>query len=188
MNKLPDGWLAVLFEHGLDLPNRRVFLGEITDESALKATQGFYALETQSDTEPIDLFINSPGGDIAACLCIHDIIQTLNCPVRTFASGSCMSAAPLLLAAGEPGHRYVSPHVQLMTHQWSAEFEGKSKHIKADLKYTEKLDNTWLEIFANLTGKSIKFWKGLSNRDYDFYFGSQEALDWGVADFVWAEK
>lgn len=186
--KIPDNWIDALFDYGIDLPNRRVFLGDIDEQSCMTVAKGLYVLETLDDEAPVDLFISSYGGSVEHALGIHDIIQTLNCPVHTFAFGTCMSAAPMLLSVGAPGQRWVSPNVNLMFHDWACELEGKGKQIKAWVKNVEDIDGRWLDIITANSNKDRRFWKRLAEKPSDFFFSAQEAIDWGIADHIWQQR
>lgn len=96
-------WVEAYFEHGVDVANRRVFIEEINEETIVAAVKGLYLMETMDENAPCEMFISSYGGSIYDALALYDIMNTLKCPIHTFAYGKCMSSAVLLLAAGEPG-------------------------------------------------------------------------------------
>lgn len=176
------------FLHGIDITNRRVFLSDIDSESVDKVVKGLYLMETDSPTEPVELFICSYGGSVEHTLALHDIIRTLRIPVRTFAYGVCMSAAPLLLASGQRGERWISPNLQLMFHALSDEISGKLSDMKSALKYSADLDDLWLDLLVSYSTKDKKFWNTKINKNVDWYFGSQEAIEFGLADNIWEES
>ncbi len=181
-------WVGAYFEKGIDVINRRIFLGDIDEETIDHAIKGMYLMVTESPTEPIELFISSYGGTIYDALALYDIIQTVKCPVFTFAYGKLFSAAPLLLAAGEPGHRWVSQHCSMMHHAGSCEIEGKTHKIAAEMKHMQMLDKSWTELIAKHSKKNYKWWEDRAKRSEDFYFTADEAITWGVADSIWDEK
>lgn len=186
--KIENEWVAAYFERGVDVTNRRVFLGNIDHESVDAVVKGMYLMETQNHTDPIELFISSYGGEVYDALALYDVIQTLKCPVHTFAYGKCMSAAPLLLAAGEPGHRWVAAHTFFMHHDGADCIEGKTTSLRADMKHLEILDKAWTDLFAQLSNKTFKWWDDRSKRSGDFYFSADEAIEWGIADAIWNER
>lgn len=188
MSVFQTEWVAAYFERGVDIFNRRVFIGDIDHETVDSAIKGMYLMETQDSDAPIELFISSYGGMIYDSLALHDIILTLKCPVHTFAYGKCMSAAPLLLAAGEPGHRWVAPHTFFMHHDGADSLEGKTTSMKADLKHNEILDKVWTELLSGYSSKTFKWWDDRSKRSGDFYFSADEAIEWGLADSIWSER
>lgn len=181
-------WVEAYFENGVDVTNRRVFIGDIDATSVDYAIKGLYLMETESSTKPCEMFISSYGGNVYDSLALYDIMNTLSCPIHTFAYGKCMSAAPLLLAAGTPGQRWVAPHVAFMHHDWADEIEGKGSELEAAVKHNEKTGQIWTKLLAQHTKKDFKWWHTRSKKPADFYFGSEEALEWGVADQIWVEK
>lgn len=176
------------FDHGVDVTNRRIFLGDIDHESIGAAVKGMYLMETNSRTEPIELFISSYGGEVYDAIALYDIIGTIKCPIHTFAYGKCMSAAPLLLACGEPGHRWVAQHTFFMHHDGSDEIEGKTSALRSTMKHLEQLDKAWTTLLAKYSNKTFKWWDDRSKRSGDFYFSADDAIEWGLADAVWSER
>lgn len=180
--------LQALYEYGVDVENRRVWLvGEITEESAYSAIKGLYLLDTIND-RPVELFINSPGGDIVEALAVYDIVQTLKCPVWTFAFGKCESAAPLLLSMGEPGRRWVAANMELMVHNYSSEVDGKGQDLRTYIQQSEAVFDRYLDLLAGHSNQKVSFWKSLVRRASDVYFDSEQAIAWGIADSVWKER
>lgn len=181
-------WVEAYFSNGVDVTNRRVFIGDIDSESVDYAIKGLYLMETESPTAPCEMFISSYGGTIYDALALYDVMNTLRCPIKTFAYGKCMSAAPLLLAAGEPEHRWCAPHVAFMHHDWHGEVEGTAQKIVAEVKHNEDIGVTWTRLLAKHTEKDFKFWNAKAKKAADFYFGAEEAIEWGIADAIWTEK
>ena len=181
-------WVDAYFTHGVDVSNRRVFLDQDIEESTSgPLIKGLYLMETISK-EPIEMFISSFGGCVYESLAIYDIMNTITCPIYTFGFGKIMSAAVLIIAAGEQGHRWVSPNASFMHHDWAAELEGKGQELHNTVKHLEHVNERWLKLLTKHTNKMITFWTNRSRRPSDFYFSAEEALDWGVADSMWVEK
>lgn len=181
-------WIVAYFENGVDIANRRVFVGDIDEKGIDFVIKGLYLMETESSSKPCEVFISSYGGTIYDALALYDIMNTLACPIHTFAYGKCMSAAPLLLAAGAVGQRWVAPHVSFMHHDWLGELEGKGSEIEAAVKHNEMLGKTWTNLIAKHTNKDFRWWNARAKRPADFYFSAEEALEWGLADQIWVEK
>ena len=181
-------WVEAYFDNGVDIANRRVFVGDIDEKTIDFAIKGLYLMETESDTKPCEMFISSYGGNIYDALALYDIMNTLSCPVHTFAYGKCMSAAPLLLAAGCPGQRWVAPHVSFMHHDWNDELEGKGAELQAAVKHNEHLGAMWTGLLAKHTEKDFRWWDHRAKKSADFYFSAEEALEWGLADSIWVQK
>lgn len=186
--KLDENWVTAYFEHGVDVENRRVFLTDIDSDSVSKAVRGLYLMETESKTEPAELFICSHGGDVEQTLALYDILNTLQIPVHSFAYGVCMSAAPLLLASGEKNNRWISANTQFMIHPLSDELQGKLADLRSAVKYSEHLDNLWIDLLTKHSKKDRSFWQRRVNKGVDWYFSAEEALEYGLADSIWEEK
>lgn len=187
-NMFDKDWVDAYFENGVDVANRRVFIGDIDDVSVDFAIKGLYLMDTESKTKPCEMFVSSYGGTLYDALALYDIMNTLSCPIHTFAYGKCMSAAPLLLAAGVPGHRWVAPHVSFMHHDWSAELDGTGSQIEATVKHYEEIGKTWTALLAKHSNKDQRWWNVRAKKPADFFFSAGDAIDWGLADHIWVEK
>lgn len=139
-------------------------------------------LEADDPKKPINLYINSPGGEVVAGMAIHDTMKYISCPVHTMVQGMAASMGAFLLTAGEPGHRYSLPNSQIMIHQPSAGSQGQV----TDMNIVQKNVNQTKEI---LTGYLAKY----SNNEYDVvyedcerdnYMTAVEAAEYGLIDEV----
>ena len=98
--------------------NRKLFLtGEVTSEMANTFVSELLYL-AQSN-EPIDIYINSPGGSVNAGLVIYDVIQSCEgkIPINMYCVGSASSMVAVILAGGQKGRRYILPHSKVMIHE-----------------------------------------------------------------------
>ena len=188
MPKISKEWVDAYFAHGVDTANRRVFLNDVDEESIGNIVKGLYLMEAESKDKPCELFISSVGGSVYEALALYDILQTLSCPVHTFAYGKCMSAAPLLLAAGEKGQRWVTENVAFMHHDYSSEIEGRGAFMEGEMRHLNRLDRKWIELLCRHSTKPFAFWQRKAAQSANFYFGAEEAMEWGLADAIWAEK
>ena len=187
--KIDHQWVDAYFQNGIDIVNRRVFLdSDIDNQSVGNAIKGLYLMETESKTERIEIFISSYGGSIYDALALYDIMNTISCPIHTFAYGVCMSAAPILLAAGEPGYRWVSPSISFMHHDWWAELDGSGKQLTGLVKHFNHISEVWTDILVKHSNKDSRWWNNKAGKGSDFYFHAQEAIEWGLADNIWSEK
>ncbi len=188
MPKIDREWVEAYFEHGVDVQNRRVFISDISEDSVIATIKGLYLMETMNNSQPCEMFISSYGGSMHEALALYDIMQTMRCPIHTFAFGKCMSAAPLLLAAGDKGHRWVAPNVSLMTHDWGAEIEGTGANIKATVGHYDDIGEKWNRLLASHSTEKYAHWSRLSRKPADHYFKADDAIKWGLADQIWVEK
>lgn len=196
--KISKDWVEAYFEYGVDINNRKVFLFDGVDENSIGyVIKGLYLMEsnvTQAQREsgkipPIELFIGSFGGSEYEMWALYDVIRTLQSPIHTTAIGKCMSAAPLLVACGEPGHRYATPNCWFMVHQsWDDFGERRVDEVKKDIAHYEALGRRWYEVMASHTGLTANDWRKHCENVGDKYFDAYQAQKWGLIDHVWDEK
>ncbi len=112
-------------------PQERVLIleGPITQELAINVRIHLMKMEAASADDPITILINSPGGLVSAGMAIYDTIQSLECPVRTYVTGTAASMGSILLAAGAPGERRAAPNARIMIHQPSGGSQGNATEM-----------------------------------------------------------
>ncbi len=174
--------------YGVDVVGRRIFLhGDVDEDSIALAIRALYLMADLED-KPIELFVASYGGDIDEAFALHDVTRTVKVPVHTIALGMCMSAAPFLVACGQPGHRYASENCGFMLHTASFEAEGPMLNIAGTAEAIRSRCERMDRLLAKYTTKPFSFWAKFSKSGVDHYFGAEQALEWGLIDHIWAEK
>jgi ATP-dependent Clp protease protease subunit len=143
-------------------------------------------LEAEDPDKDIQLYINSPGGDLQAALAIYDTMQYVKCPVRTICVGMAASAAALILAGGEKGKRYVLPNSRIMIHQPWGRVGGQAVDIKIEAEEIMKLRDRVNEILALHTGQPKE--KIERDTDRNFWMSAQEAKAYGLVDEIIASR
>ncbi len=157
--------------------------GEITHASSFEFALSLQHLNSVSETEPITVLVNSPGGGIDAGLLMYDAIQTSPAPVRLVVLGAAYSMAAVVFASGKAG-RYMLPNSKLMLHEplLGCPIDGNTSSIKTisdDLLATRDKINT---IIAKHTGKSKAAIEAVTKHDH--YFSAEESVRFGMADKV----
>jgi ATP-dependent Clp protease protease subunit len=70
------------------LSRRQLFIeGEIGPESACIFAKCVMLVNAENGTAPIDVYVNSPGGEINAGLLMYDVIQSSHAPIRMHCLG-----------------------------------------------------------------------------------------------------
>lgn len=178
-----DDWLGNYFDRGIDIRRRRVFLhGDINEESASLAVQSIILLDDDSDKE-ITLYLSSLGGCVYEMFGLFDVIRNCRCHITGIAHGKIMSAAPLLLRATDDALAH--PHTQFMNHEesWGDDRKGHS-HQKVDMAHFDELETLWAKLMAKHTKLSAAAWAKQCAAGRDRYFGTEEALKWGLIDGI----
>lgn len=165
------------------LEDRIIFItGEINDAVANTVIAQMLYLESKSTKNPINLYINSPGGVSQAGLAILDTMNFVKCPVSTICLGLCASAAALLLAGGQKGKRFALPNSKIMIHQpWGA-VQGQITEIEIYYKEGLKDRQKYAKLLSQFCNQDQQ--KVNSDIERDNYMSSREALDYGIIDKI----
>ncbi len=165
------------------LENRVIFLvGEINHASAARVMMQMLYLEDQKRGQPINFYINSPGGSVDDTLALYDTMRFISSEVSTYCIGRAYSGGSLLLAAGEPGHRHILPHAKVMIHQPYGGVTGQTSDVKIQAEEIVKAKQTLNQILAEHTGQDYETVSADSERDK--YFSAHEAKAYGLVDEV----
>ncbi len=169
------------------LNERIVFMGsEINDDIANLVIAQMLHLESDDPEKDINLYINSPGGLITATMAIYDTMLYIKPDVSTICIGQAASGGALLLLAGQPGKRFITPNSRVLIHQPHGGATGQAVDIgiqAAEILRTRKLLD---EIVAKHTGQSIE--KVEKDTDRDFIMTADQAKEYGIIDEVIKER
>jgi len=188
--RITKDWIDAYFDYGVDRQNRRIFLFEGVDEGSIGTViKALYYMDSESSTRPIELLIGSFGGSEYEMFALYDMIRTLRSPIHTTAIGKCMSAAPLLVACGQPGERFATPNTWFMVHQSWEDFGPKrTDEIRKDLAHYDKMGDRWYDLMAKHTNRDAKFWRKHCENVGDHFFSAYDAQNLGLIDHIWDEK
>ena len=168
------------------LKERIIFLGMPIDANVANVVVAqLLLLDSQSSEQPINMFINCPGGEVYSGLAIYDVMQYISAPVYTNCVGIAMSMGSVMLMAGEPGHRVALPHSRIMIHAGSAGFP-RSSLPDLEIMAREYLDirDIMEDIYVRHTGREREQIRADLERDY--FMSPQEAKEYGLID-DWVE-
>ncbi len=166
------------------LKDRIIFLGQgVDDMIANSVIAQLLFLESDDPDKEISLYINSPGGSVTAGLAIYDTMQYIQAPVTTICLGQAASMGAVLLAAGEPGHRYALPNSRILIHQpMMGGLSGQATDIDIQAQEILKLRRTLNRILAEATGQPMERIK--ADTDRDFFMNAEHAAEYGLIDEV----
>lgn len=139
-------------------------------------------LEHENPDRDIELYINSPGGELTALFAIYDTMQYVGPDVQTVCFGQAASAAAVLLAAGTPGKRFALPHARILLHQPYGGAAGQAADIEIQAKEILRMRDTLDQILSNHTGQDLAQVK--KDTDRDFIMSADEAQAYGIIDDV----
>jgi ATP-dependent Clp protease protease subunit len=156
--------------------------GPVDSSSAAQIMQRLLRFENDAPGVPIHLFIYSGGGCVVSGLVIIDTMRHLTSPVFTYATGYAASMAAVILAAGEPDHRYILPHSRVMIHQASGNVGGTMENLRATLAFQTELEADADRILAECTGRTTEEIRTASR--IDNWMNAAKAREFGLVDHI----
>jgi ATP-dependent Clp protease, protease subunit len=165
------------------LKDRIVFLGTPIDYAVANLVMAqLLHLESEDPEKEINLYINSPGGDVESGFAIYDTMQFIRPDVATTCMGQAASFAAVLLLAGAKGKRYALPHSRVLLHQPHGGAEGQAVDIEIQAKEIIRQRTLLEEIIAEHTGQAVE--KIHADTDRDFIMTPEQAKQYGIIDQV----
>ena len=169
--------------YSLLLKERIIFLGTpINDQIANLIVAQLLYLNSEDPNQPINMYINSPGGSIYAGLAIYDTMQMIPAPVHTYAVGVTASMGTVLLASGKEGKRYALPHATIHLHPASSGAQGYTEDVRIAFREQERVQTQLFHLVGKHTGHN---WKEIEHDfERDRYMSAIEAKTYGLVDEV----
>jgi ATP-dependent Clp protease protease subunit len=160
-----------------------IMLGTPIDDTVanLVCAQMLY-LQYENADRDINLYINSPGGDITALFAIYDTMQLVKNDIATWCYGQAASAAAVLLSAGSKGKRHALPHSRILLHQPYGGVGGQATDIEIQAKEILRMREMLESILAEHTGQELD--RVHRDTDRDFIMSAVEAKDYGIIDEI----
>ena len=149
---------------------RILFLGqEINDEIANQIIGVMLYLDSEDNTKPISLYINSPGGSVTSGFAMFDTMRHIKSEVSTINVGLAASMGSFLLMGGTKGKRLALPHSRTMIHQPSGGAQGQASDIKVEAE----------QILSIREREKVRM-----DIDRDNFMSAEETLKYGLIDRV----
>src|SRR3977135_1559703 len=165
------------------LKNRIVFLGTPIDDTVANLIVAQLLYLAQEDPErDIQMYINSPGGQVDAGLAIYDTMHLIQPQVATTCVGMAASMGAVLLGGGAKGKRAALPNARILIHQASAGFQGTASDIEVQAREIIRMNGRRKDMMAADTGQTVERLGHDINRDY--WMSAPEAQEYGVIDMI----
>jgi ATP-dependent Clp protease, protease subunit len=187
--KVPYRLPGSTYEQWIDIEDRMfreriIFLTEEVDDGIANSLVAYMLyLDSEDNSKPIYLYINSPGGSVTAGMAIFDTMQYIKSEVVTICVGLAASMGAFLLAAGAKGKRLALPHARIMIHQpLGGTGRRQASDIEIEAKEIVRIKRLLNEIMADRSGQSIE--KIEQDTDRDYFLSAAEAKEYGLIDRV----
>jgi ATP-dependent Clp protease protease subunit len=176
-----ERWVDIYTRLGVE---RILFLGsEVNDAIANSLVAQMLYLDSDDNSKPIYLYINSPGGSVTAGLAIYDTIQYVKSDVVTICVGLAASMGAFLLAAGTKGKRLSLPHSRIMIHQpLGGTSQRQASDIEIEAREILRIKDMLNQSMADMTGQPLD--KITKDTDRDYFLSAAEAREYGLIDRV----
>lgn len=165
--------------------NRSVFMFDMFDQSSSEdMIKALLELDQKSPGEPINIFINSYGGEVLSLFAILDTIAGLNSQVNTICLGEADSCGAVLLSAGD--FRYIGKNSRSMIHEVSAMSWGKINEMEEQIKLAKEVNDKLISHLSKNIGQDFTVLKDMMKNDV--WLDSKGTKDLGIVDFVMEEN
>ena len=165
------------------MKDRIVFIGQqIESTMANVVIAQFLFLEKEDPDKDIEVYINSPGGDVMAGLAIYDTMRHIKPDIATTCVGMAASMGAVLLSGGTKGKRSALPNSRMMIHQGSGSYQGTPKDMEISMRLHTSLVDRLTLIIADNSGR--EFSQVTRDMDRDYWMTSEEGVEYGIIDNV----
>lgn len=155
---------------------------EIDDELANQVIGVMLYLDSEDNSKPIYLYINSPGGSVISGLAIYDAMQHIKSEVITINLGLAASMGSFILGAGSKGKRLALPSSRTMIHQPMGGAQGQAEDIKVEAAQIMRIRDNLVKSYSMMTGQTQD--RIIADLDRDNFMSAQEAMEYGLVDRV----
>jgi ATP-dependent Clp protease protease subunit len=165
------------------LKERIIFIGTpIDDQVANLIIAQLLFLQSEDPEKDVNVYINSPGGQVSAGLAIYDTMQYIRPAVSTICIGMAYSMGAVLLAGGAAGRRYSLPHANILIHQPWGGMQGQASDIQIHAKEILRTREVLNGILANHTGQPVE--RVQQDTERDFFMTPEQAKAYGLIDDI----
>jgi ATP-dependent Clp protease protease subunit len=163
------------------LKSRTVLISSgIDEETVEEVIRDLVLMEQDSKTEPITVYINTPGGAADCGFAIYDVLRFMRPPVTAIVTGLCASAGVIVFLGAPAGRRLALPNSRFMLHEprfLSAAY-GEASDLAITAKELLKMKDRYNTIVAEASGKSLE--QVSKDTQRDFWLSADEAKAYGL--------
>ncbi len=166
------------------LRDRIVLVGRpISDVLANLIVAQLIFLAAEDPEKEIQMYVNSPGGSVAAGFAIYDTMQYVRPPISTVAVGRAASFGTVLVMAGAKGRRLALPNTTIHMHQpliGGGGLSGQASDLEIHAREILRIKDELNRLIAAHTGQPLE--RVERDTDRDFFLTPPEAIEYGLID------
>ena len=133
----------------------------------------------------VNVFINSPGGDVAEGFAIYDYLRALDATVTTIGEGMVYSIASVIFMAGSKREMYAN--AELFLHPPLAGLFGNASDMREAANYLDaardKIVNTYLQAANGNSREEV-----MNMMETETYLNAEDAVRLGFATGIYSMK
>ncbi|MCT3489840.1 Clp protease ClpP [Lactobacillus delbrueckii subsp. lactis] len=133
-------------------------------------------------TGPIDLHINSSGGDVFEGLAIYNLLKASPNHITVYIDGLAASVASVVAMAGD--RIYIPANAMLMLQAPWTSAQGNAKELRKLAADLDRLAESMKNIYMDRTGGRVSRQDITKLMDQETWLTGSEALEYGLADEV----
>jgi ATP-dependent protease ClpP protease subunit len=133
---------------------------------------------------PVDVRINSGGGDVFDGVAIHSLLARHQGTVTTHIDGLAASAASFIAMAGD--RIVMARNGFMMIHDGMTMTYGNGNTHRGSADLLDKISDTIADMYAERAGEDVAYWRNLMtvNGEDGTWYSGQEALEAGLVDEI----
>lgn len=166
--------------------DRLLWVAGPVDDNMSTVIQAQLMFLNSNSNEEIKMHIDSPGGSVKSGLSMVDVMDYIDCEIRTINTGMAASMGSVLLGAGTKGKRMSLRFSRTMLHQSSGGFRGNIQDAEIDWAEWQKINEVLFELLGEYCGKTAEQVKNDASRD--LWLGANDALEYGIIDEIVTPK
>lgn len=166
--------------------DRLLWVAGPVDDNMSTVIQAQLMFLNSNSNEEIKMHIDSPGGSVKSGLSMVDVMDYIDCDIRTINTGMAASMGSVLLGAGTKGKRMSLRFSRTMLHQSSGGFRGNIQDAEIDWAEWQKINEVLFELLGEYCGKTAEQVKNDASRD--LWLGANDALEYGIIDEIVTPK
>lgn len=156
------------------IQERIIFIDDVIDDELANGVIAQLLYLDSVANSPIDIYINTPGGNVLDGLAIYDVANLIKSPIKTICVGMAASMGAVLMLIGK--ERCATKHSRIMLHQPSGRAYGTSDQIEIANEEIQKYKKELYDIIEEKTS--------LTNVEQlfklDTWYTAAEALECGL--------
>lgn len=141
-------------------------------------------LESEDPKRDINVYINTPGGEVYAGMSMYDTMKHVKNPITTINVGLAASMGSIFLAAGDK--KIALPGSHTLIHQTLGGTEGQATDIDIYARQMVKIRLQLAQIIADATKKKVE--EVLKDMDRDNWMDAKQTLKYGLIDEIMEPK